>query len=114
VYLSEEIVQRLRLRNGQPANVLPPTHNNPCWYLDLRPANKRRITWYMSKGDKAHNKGTRPRIEYITLPSGLLVRGQLLRLQLVPGDPEFPCYYPLLPDAFFTTKQAPPLAARAA
>ena len=103
VYLSRDLMERLGLRDGQRANVLPPTSpTNPCWHLDLRPKCRHKVSIY---------KHSRPRIEYVKLPPGLIAPGQKVRLQLVPGDPEYPGFYPLLPDAHFAPKQAPPLAA---
>jgi hypothetical protein len=99
VYLSRDLVERLGLRDGQAANVLPPADpaKDPCWHLDLRAKCRHKVSIY---------KHSRPRIEFIKLPSGLIVPGEKVRLQLVPGDPEFPGFYPLLPDAFFAPKQA--------
>ena len=106
VYLSRDLMERLGLRDGQAANVLPPSSvNDPCWHLDMRSKARHKVSIY---------KHSRPRIEFIKLPSGLIAPGEPLRLQLVPGDPEFPGFYPLLPDAYFAPKQAPTLAARAA
>ncbi len=106
VYLSRDLMERLAIRDGQPANLLPPTSEvNPCWHLDLRSKARHKVSIY---------KHSRPRIEYIKLPSGLILPGHPLRLQLVPGEPEFAGFYPLLPDAYFTSKQAPSLATRPA
>jgi hypothetical protein len=107
VYLSRDLMERLGLRDGQPANVVPPADptKDPCWHLDLRSKCRHKVSIY---------KSARPRIEFIKLPSGLIAPGQPLRLQLVPGDPEFIGWYPLLPDAYFAPKQAPALAANAA
>jgi hypothetical protein len=103
VYLSRDLMERLGLRDGQRANVLPPTSpTDPCWHLDLRAKCRHKVSIY---------KHSRPRIEYVKLPPGLIAPGQKVRLQLVPGDPEYPGFYPLLPDAYFAAKQAPPLAA---
>ena len=103
VYLSRDLMERLCLRDGQAANVLPPTSaESHCWYLDLRPKCRHKVSIY---------KHSRPRIEFIKLPRGLIAPGQKVRLQLVPGDPEYPGFYPLLPDAYFAPRQAPPLAA---
>lgn len=103
VYLSRDLMERLGLRDGQRANVLPPTSpTNPYWHLDLRPKCRHKVSIY---------KHSRPRIEYVKLPPGLIAPGQKVRLQLVPIDPEYAGFYPLLPDAFFAPNQAPPLAA---
>jgi hypothetical protein len=90
VYLSQELVSRLNLRAGQPGNLLPPSNGSPYWHLDLRPEARHRIGWYAD---------TRPRIEFVKLPPGLITEGQLLTLQLIPGEPTFPGFYPLLPHA---------------
>jgi hypothetical protein len=102
VYLSRDLMERLSLRDGQAANLLPPTEQDRCWRLDLRPRARHKVSIY---------KHSRPRIEFVKLPSGLIGPGQLLRLQLVPGDPEYPGVYLLLPDAFYSAKQAPAVAA---
>ncbi|MDO7888273.1 hypothetical protein [Hymenobacter cheonanensis] len=90
VYLSHELARRLGLKPLQPIDLYPPRPGDKYWYLDLRPKAKRRINWYAD---------TRPRIPHIVLPAGIVVAGQRLVLQLVPGEPEFPHYYPLQPDA---------------
>jgi hypothetical protein len=102
VYLSQALVQRLGIRNAQPANLLPPSNGSKFWHLDLRPVAPRWIKWY---------DNTRPRIEYIQLPNGLVLPQHPLTLQLLPGEPAFAGFYPLLPDADFTHRQAPALAA---
>jgi hypothetical protein len=101
-YLSLDIIHQLGLRNRQPGTLVPPPPGSDSWHLDLRPSAGRVICWYAD---------TRPRIRGIKLPPGLVLPGQPLRLCLVPGDPAFPGFYRLLPDAYFTPKQAPPLAA---
>lgn len=88
VYLSQALVQKLCIRNAQPANLLPPSNGSKFWHLDLRPVAPLRVKWY---------DDTRPRIEFVDLPEGLISTSQ--RLQLVPGEPAFPGFYPLLPDA---------------
>ena len=40
-----------------------------------------------------------PVLKRLKLPTGLLAEGQLLTLQLIPGEPTFPGFYPLLPHA---------------
>ncbi|MGI4736313.1 MAG: hypothetical protein ACRYG7_14140 [Janthinobacterium lividum] len=89
-YLSQGLVARLGLRPGQPIDLRPPAPGSSYWYLDLRPRCQRRVDWYAD---------TRPRIQGLQLPSGLLSAGQTLTLQLQPGEPEFPNYYPLKPCA---------------
>ena len=95
VYLSQELVTKLGLRGGQSGNPLPPSNGSPFWHLDRRPEAPRRIAWYAD---------TRPRLEGITLPAGLLAAGQLLTLRLLPGEPTFPGFYHLRPDAHPTTR----------
>jgi hypothetical protein len=90
VYLSHALIARLSLRGGQSADLLAPSHGSPYWHLDLRPEARHRVANYAD---------TRPRIEYVKLPTGLLATGQLLTLQLLPGEPTFPGFYPLLPHA---------------
>ncbi len=88
VYLSQALVERLAIRNAQPADVLLPSNGSPFWHLDLRPVAKRCIKWYAD---------TRPRIEYLQLPSGLILPEHPLTLQLLPGEPAYTGFYPLLP-----------------
>lgn len=101
-YLSHQLITALALRNKQPATLVPPPQGSEYWHLDLRPIAERAICWYAD---------TRPRIRGIKLPPGLVLPEHPLRLCLVPGDPAFPGLYRLLPDAYFTPKHAPPLAA---
>lgn len=101
-YLSQDLIAQLNLNNRQPATVIPPPKGSDYWHLDLRPNAGKRISWYAD---------TRPRIRRIKLPAGLVPPGHPVRLCLVPGDPAFPGFYRLLPDAYFAPKQAPPLAA---
>lgn len=88
-YLSQALIQRLGLRNTQPANIVP-VPNTRFWYLDLRPNALRKISWY---------KDTRPRIECIALPEGLIRPDAPLVLELAPGEPPFPGFYLLQPHA---------------
>jgi hypothetical protein len=102
-YLSRELTATLGLRDKQLAALVPPPPGEEYWHLDLTfLEDARPICWYAD---------TRPRIRGIKLPIGLLQPGQPLRLCLVPGDPKVPGFYRLLPDAYFTPKQTPPLAA---
>lgn len=94
VYLSSAIAQRLGLKAYQPIDLLPPSAGHNYWHLDLRPTAKRRVAWH---------KDTRPRIDYLPLTAQLLGR-ESLTLCLVPGDPAFPGFYPLLPRAFFAAQ----------
>jgi hypothetical protein len=88
-YLGQALIHRLSLRDAQPANILP-IANSKFWYLDLRPSAVRSIKWYAD---------TRPRIECIQLPSGLLQPASSLVLELVPGEPPYPGLYLLQPHA---------------
>jgi hypothetical protein len=88
-YLSQALIHRLSLRNTQPANILPIT-GTKFWYLDLRPTAARSIKWYAD---------TRPRIECIPLPDGLIVPGESLVLELAPGGSPYPGFYLLQPHA---------------
>jgi hypothetical protein len=104
VYLSQPLLARLKLRAGQPINLLPPsTPASPYWHLDLRPDALRNIDWY---------PGKRPRIKGVSLPDGLLLPGQELTFLLLPGEPEFTHYHPLLPAGppVLATPAAPRLA----
>jgi hypothetical protein len=101
-YLSKVLRRQLDLRADQAIDLIPPSDGSPLWQLDLRPTASRRLYWYAD---------TRPRIEALGVPDGLIEPGQKLLLRLLPGAPPFPNVYLLLPDAFFTAKQAPPLAA---
>jgi hypothetical protein len=88
-YLSQALIHRLGLRNTQPADILS-IAGSPFWYLDLRPTAGRSIKWYAD---------TRPRIECIRLPSGLIQPTTPLVLELRPGEPPFPGLYLLQPHA---------------
>jgi hypothetical protein len=94
-YLSQDLIIHLNLKNRQLATVVPPPPGSDNWHLDLRSIGIKRISWYAD---------TRPRIRRIKLPAGLIQPGQPLRLCLVPGEPPFPGFYRLLPDAYFTSK----------
>jgi len=93
-YLSRALAAKLNLAAGQPIDLLPPGTGSPYWHLDIRPTAQRRLYWYVD---------TRPRINSIQVPDGLLAAGQLLTLQLLPGEPAYPGFYPLLPASAFTT-----------
>lgn len=89
-HLSQELVIALNLRAGQPANLWPPIHHNSvCWHLDLRPEAQHNIDWY---------PGKRPKIKKLQLKPGLLLPEQELTLRLLPGEPPYPNFYPLIPD----------------
>jgi hypothetical protein len=95
--LHASLRQRLGLRHGQPIDLIPPAWNNIYWHLDLRPSAARMVLW---------NDNSRARVKGICLPPGL-VSGSLT-LYLLPGQPTYPHYYPLLPaNAFVADLQAP-------
>jgi hypothetical protein len=94
VYPSKALLRKLDLRAGQPIDLLPPTVDGASWHLDLRLTAARRITWHAN---------TRPRIENIKLPPGLVQQGQLLTLGLLPNEERSPDLYQLLPVAPSTT-----------
>lgn len=92
LYPHVSLRERLGLRYGQPIDLVPPyAYGDKYWYLDLRPTALRRVQW---------NKDTRPRVQGIILPPGLVT--DKLTLYLLPGEPAYPNYYPLLPENAFT------------
>ncbi len=92
LHLHASLREKLGLRYGQPIDLIPPyAYGDKHWYLDLRPVAQRRVQW---------NNNTRPRAEGIILPPGLVT--DKLTLYLLPGEPEYPGYYPLLPENAFT------------
>jgi|GEM_PF-3465115 len=97
VYLSTALARALGLRANQPADLLPPSAGHPYWHFDLRPAATNRVRWYAD---------TRPRLHDVELPAATVGAAESLTLCLVPGDPAFPGFFPMLPDAFFAPKQA--------
>jgi hypothetical protein len=106
VFLSRALAAKLNLTSGQPIDLLPPGTGSPYWHLDTRPTARRRLYWYVD---------TRPRLKSIQVPAGLLAPGQLLTLQLLPGEPAYPGFYPLLlANALATQAHQTPLAARTA
>ena len=94
-YLSTALRHHLSLKADQAIDLLPPSNGSPYWHLDLRPTASRRLYWYAD---------TRPRIDGLELPAGLLLPGQKLTLQLQPGEPYFPGFYPMLPHAQFAPR----------
>ena len=88
VYPSKALLVKLRLRAGQPIDLLPPGPDCPSWRLDLRPHARRRITWH---------ENTRPRIQRVSLPPGLVDPTAPLTLALVPTEPTSPGLYLLTP-----------------
>lgn len=92
-YLSSALFERLNLRAYQPISLVPPSGRSPYWHLDLRPEAKQRIAQYAD---------TRPRINSLKLPVGLVLPSEALILQLV-GQPAYPGFHPMLPAHAFTT-----------
>jgi hypothetical protein len=93
LHLHSSLFRRLGLRYGQPINLVTPIYKNPYWHLDLRPTAPRRVECY---------DDTRARARGIDLPPGLVTT--TLTLHLLPGEPEYAGYYPLLPENAFTTQ----------
>ncbi|MGI4862413.1 MAG: hypothetical protein ACRYFZ_00705 [Janthinobacterium lividum] len=93
LYLHTRLREHLGLSYGQPINLLPPyAYGDKHWYLDLRPTAACQVLW---------NENTRMRVENISLPAGLVT--SKLTLYLLPGEPEYPNYYPLLPENAFSS-----------
>ena len=90
--LHASLRERLGLRHGQPIDLIPPVWNSMYWHLDLRPSALRRVLWH---------DNSRVRALGICLPPGLVESN--LTLYLLPGEPEYANYYPLLPANAFTT-----------
>jgi hypothetical protein len=89
-YLSRALADKLKLEAAQRIDLYPPSGHTPFWHLDLRSVAGRTLAWYAD---------TRPRIRGIKLPDGLILPGQLLELQLLPGEPAFAGFYPLIANA---------------
>ena len=88
--IHQSLREALGLRPDQPIDLLCPMHNSRYWHLDLRPEAPHRIKWYDDQ---------RPRVRGISLPPALLTAP--LTLYLLPGEPQYPCVYPMLAsDAF--------------
>ena len=85
LYLHKAVVAALGLRVGQAIGLCPPAHGSPYWHLDLRPEAPQRIDWY----------GKGARVRGLKLPPGLLT--DTLVLCLLPGEPHYPHFHPLLP-----------------
>lgn len=88
VYLSQELITALNLRAGQAINLLPPANGSPYWHLDLRAMAPHNIDWY---------PGKRAKIKRVALPPSLLLPEQGLALELIPGQPAYTGFYPLMP-----------------
>lgn len=86
LYPSKALLGRLGLRAGQAIDLLPPSAECDSWQLDLRPTAPRRIKWYAD---------TRPRVNGVRLPAGLLLPGTSLTLALVPTALTGPGLYQL-------------------
>jgi hypothetical protein len=91
LYPSKALLRQLGLRAGQPIDLLPPTAKCPAWQLDLRPTAPRRIAWH---------ENTRPRVDGLRLPPGLIHPDRPLTLALAEASsPGLYCLTPLLPVA---------------
>ena len=89
-YLHQSLVDALAICPAQPINLVPPVFDSLFWHLDLRGTARCRVRWY---------RDSRPRIEDVRLPDGLVPAA--LTLHLLPGVPAYEGYYPLLSsDAF--------------
>jgi len=84
--LHASLRQALGLKYGQPIDLIPPTWNSVYWHLDLRPTALRQVLLY---------DDSRMRATGISLPPGLVE--DRLTLYLLPGEPLYCNYYPLLP-----------------
>jgi len=84
--LHASLRQKLGLRHGQPIDLIAPWYNSVYWFLDLRPTALRRVLWY---------DNSRVRATGIILPPDLVQDS--LTLHLLPGEPAYENYYPLLP-----------------
>lgn len=89
-YLTKALSNQLKLRAGQPADLIPPGPDCPSWQLDLRPTAARRISWYAD---------TRPRLRGLKFPPGLVEPGPGLMLTLATTPPTAHGLYVLLPSA---------------
>lgn len=91
LYPSKALLRKLGLRAGQPIDLLPPSTEYPAWQLDLRPTAPRRIAWH---------ENTRPRVDGLRLPAGLINPDTPLTLVLAENSsPGLYCLTPLLPTA---------------
>jgi hypothetical protein len=86
VYLGQSLIIHLNLRAGQPITLRPPGYNSQYWHLDLRPTAPNVIDWY---------PGKRAKIKRVDLPAMMLPQ-QGQTLLLLPGEPAYPNFYPLI------------------
>ncbi|TDN38268.1 hypothetical protein E4631_06130 [Hymenobacter sp. UV11] len=86
LYPSKILLTTLGLRVGQPIDLLPPGADCTGWHLDLRPTARLHISWHAA---------TRPRINGVRLPAGLLAPGTKLTLALGAAQPHCPGLYQL-------------------
>jgi len=91
--LHASLRQALGLRHGQPIDLIPPVWNSVYWHLDLRPTALRRVLWY---------DDSRVRATGISLPPDLVK--DRVTLYLLPGEPLYENYYPLLPSNAFAAE----------
>lgn len=95
LYLPKAFMHALKLTRGVRIGLVPPPFGSYHWHLDLRPQalNPRAIDWTGSAV---------ARIKGLLLPPGLVTAP--LALYLLPGEPTYPNYYPLLPANAFTAQ----------
>jgi hypothetical protein len=86
VYLDQSLIIHLDLRGGQPITLHPPGWMSQYWHLDLRPEAPNVIDWY---------PGKRAKIKRVDLPQ-MMIPEQGLVLLLVPGEPAYPNFYPMI------------------
>lgn len=93
LYLSKAFMAALNLRTGQAASLLGPMPGSTYWHFDLREQAPHRINWSGSLKDAVRGQSARVR--------GLKAVGstltETLTLYLLPGEPHYPGFYPLLP-----------------
>ena len=90
VYIRSALRTHLGLSPNQPIDLIQPNHGSPYWHLDIRPVAPSRLYWY---------EDTRPKLIMSRLPLAGLVRiGRPLVLRLLPGEPAYAGFYPLVPD----------------
>ncbi len=98
LYLSKPLMAALHLSPGQAADLLAPMPGSMYWHLDLRPSALRRIDW--SGGLKQSSRGQAARVRGLRVAASQLARA--LTLYLLPGEPHYPGFYPMLPEDAFT------------
>lgn len=91
LHLHASLREALGLCHGQAINLIPPTYGSVFWHLDLRKSAPSRVLWYNDQRMRAHG---------ILLPPGLVT--ETLTLYLLPGEPAYERYYPVLPSNAFS------------